>query len=85
MPTNKKDKGIPVENSNNFYKAGWQPNAEFSNETNTGEITHVGTDPNYARNFDKILEQWQFDPKEYEICNKCDFELSNSLLPDYKQ
>ena len=67
MPTNKKDKGIPVENSNNFYKAGWQPNAEFSNETNTGEITHVGTDPNYARNFDKILEQWQFDPKEYEI------------------
>jgi len=63
----KKPEGIPVENSNNFYKAGWQPNAEFSHETGTGEITHVGTDPNYSRNYDKILEQWGFNPKEYEI------------------
>lgn len=66
MP-NKKSKGIPVENANNFYKAGWQPNAEFSHETGSGEITHVGTDPNYSRNYDKILEQWGFNPKEYEI------------------
>jgi len=66
MP-NKKSKGIPVENANNFYKAGWQPNAEFSHETGSGEITHVGTDPNYSRNYDKILEQWGFNPIEYEI------------------
>ena len=66
MP-NKKSKGIPVENANNFYKAGWQPNAEFSHETGSGEITHVGTDPNYSRNYDKILEQWGFNPRDYEI------------------
>ena len=32
-----------------------------------GEITHVGTDPNYNNKFDEILRQWGYDPKLYEI------------------
>ena len=67
MSKKKKDKGIPVENSNNFYKAGWKPNAEFNHETNRGEITEVTTDKNYHNNYDNILKKWGFNPKEYEI------------------
>jgi len=68
MPTNKPKKTtIPAENSNNFYKAGWKPTVEFSEETGRGEITHVGTDPNYRNNYDSILKEWGFDPKIYEI------------------
>ena len=67
MPKKKQEKGIPVENSNNFYKAGWKPNSEFNHETNRGEITEVTTDKNYHNNYDNILKKWGFNPKEYEI------------------
>tara|TARA_R100000781_G_scaffold22172_4_gene16519 strand:- start:10311 stop:11495 length:1185 start_codon:yes stop_codon:yes gene_type:complete len=63
----KKKKPIPVENSNNFFKAGWKPNVDFDHTTGTGEITHVGTDPNYESKTDEILKEWGFDPELYEI------------------
>ena len=53
-----KKKPIPAENSNNFFKAGWKPTMDFDHTTGTGEITHVGTDPNYASKTDEILKEW---------------------------
>jgi len=35
---------------NNYYKSGWQPSIEFDEATGKGEVTYVGTDPNY-KNF----------------------------------
>ena len=46
---------IPEEWGNNFYKSGWQPGLEVNEQTGVGEITHVGTDPNYRNKFDSIL------------------------------
>ena len=66
MAANKKKK-IPEEWGNNFYKSGWQPGLELNEATGTGEITHVGTDPNYRNKFDDILRGWGFDPELYEI------------------
>ena len=62
-----KKKPIPAENSNNFFKAGWKPTMDFDHTTGTGEITHVGTDPNYESKTDEILKEWGFDPRLYEI------------------
>ena len=64
MPKKKK---YPAENSNNFYKSGWKPTMDLDEVTGLGEITHVGTDPNYASKTDEILKEWGFDPKLYEI------------------
>ena len=61
------NKNIPEEWGNNFYKSGWQPGLEVNEQTGLGEITHVGTDPNYRQKFDEILQGWGFDPKIYEI------------------
>jgi hypothetical protein len=58
---------IPEEWGNNFYKSGWQPGLEVNEQTGVGEITHVGTDPNYRNKFDSILSEWGFDPKLYMI------------------
>jgi hypothetical protein len=63
----KKKKLSSEELGNNFYKSGWQPGYEIDNVTGLGEITHVGTDPNYQSKYDEILKQWGFDPKHYEI------------------
>ena len=52
---------------NNYYKSGWQTSIEFDETTGVGEVTHVGTDPNYKNKFDDILREWGFDPKYYEI------------------
>ena len=60
-------KPIPEEWGNNFYKSGWQPGLEVNEQTGLGEITHVGTDPNYRNKFDSILRDWGFDPKLYYI------------------
>ena len=70
MPSknNKKKKtAVPVENANNFYKAGWQPSIDIDPNTGRGEVVHVGTNPNYENDFDKIIEKWGFDPNIYEI------------------
>jgi len=61
------NKNTPSEWGNNFYKKGWQPGLEINDETGLGEITHVGTDPNFRNKYDEILLDWGFDPKEYEI------------------
>ena len=58
---------IPEEWGNNFYKSGWQPGLEVNEQTGLGEITHVGTDPDYRNKLDSILLDWGFDPKHYEI------------------
>ena len=58
---------VPEEWGNNFYKSGWQPGLEVNEQTGLGEITHVGTDPDYRNKFDSILREWGFDPKHYEI------------------
>ena len=63
----KKKNTVPKEWGNNFYKSGWQPGLEINEQTGLGEITHVGTDPNYRQKFDDILLQWGFDPQYYEI------------------
>tara|TARA_Y100001938_G_scaffold133074_1_gene192035 strand:- start:9529 stop:10695 length:1167 start_codon:yes stop_codon:yes gene_type:complete len=52
---------------NNYYKSGWQPSIEFDEQSGTGEITYVGTDPDYKNKYDDILKGWGFDPKYYEI------------------
>ena len=52
---------------NNYYKSGWQPSIEFDETTGKGEVTYVGTDPNYKNKYDDILRGWGFDPKYYEI------------------
>jgi len=52
---------------NNYYKSGWQPSIEFDEQSGTGEITYVGTDPDYKNKYDDILRGWGFDPKYYEI------------------
>ena len=62
--TDKKDLG------NNYYRSGWQPSAEFDEQSGLGEITHIGTDPDYKNKFDSILREWGFDPKHYEIEGK---------------
>ena len=59
--TDKKDLG------NNYYKTGWQPSIEFDEQAGTGEITHVGQDPNYKSKLNDILKEWGFDPEIYEI------------------
>ena len=58
---------IPEEWGNNFYKSGWEPGLEVNEQTGLGEITHVGTDPDYRNKLDSILLDWGFDPKHYEI------------------
>ena len=58
---------IPEEWGNNFYKSGWQPGLEVNEATGQGEITHVGTDPDFRNKFDSILRDWGFDPNLYEI------------------
>jgi len=58
---------VPEEWGNNFYKSGWQPGLEVNEATGQGEITHVGTDPDFRNKFDDILRDWGFDPKLYEI------------------
>ena len=58
---------VPEEWGNNFYKSGWQPGLEVNEQTGMGEITHVGTDPNYRNKLDSILLEWGFDPKHYQI------------------
>ena len=60
-------KKVHQEWGNNFYKSGWQPGLEINEATGQGEITHVGTDPNFRNKFDDILLTWGFDPKIYEI------------------
>ena len=52
---------------NNFYKSGWQPSIEVSEQAGKGEITHVGTDPEYSSKYDQILRNWGYDPNIYEI------------------
>jgi len=52
---------------NNYYKSGWQPSIEFDESTGKGEVTYVGTDPDYKNKYDDILRGWGFDPKYYEI------------------
>ena len=34
---------------NNYYKSGWQPSIEFDESTGKGEVTYVGTDPDYKK------------------------------------
>ena len=58
---------IPEDWGNNFYKSGWQPGLEVNEQTGLGEITHVGTDPDYRNKFDSILQEWGFNPEHYEI------------------
>ena len=58
---------IPEEWGNNFYKSGWKPGVDVNDQTGQGEITHVGTDPNYTNKFDQILRDWGYDPEHYEI------------------
>ena len=62
MAKKKKDFG------NNYFPSGWGPKYDFDEQAGVGEITHVGTDPNYKSKFDKILLEWGFDPEYYEIC-----------------
>ena len=59
--TKKKDLG------NNYFRSGWQPSAEIDEQSGLGEITHVGTDPDYRNKFDSILQEWGFNPEHYEI------------------
>ena len=65
MPKKKKYTGEQL--GNNFYKSGWQPGYDINPQTGMGELTHVGTDPNYHNKYDEILRDWGFDPKKYEI------------------
>ena len=41
---------------NNYYKSGWQPSIEFDEKTGKGEVTYVGTDPDYKNKYDDILK-----------------------------
>jgi len=72
--TDKKDLG------NNYFRSGWQPSAEFDEQTGLGEITHIGTDPNYKSKFDDILREWGFDPRYYEIDGKVKASSWNAQL-----
>ena len=63
----KKKKPTSEELGNNFYKSGWQPGYEIDKATGLGEITHVGSDPNYKSKYDEILQEWGFDPNHYMI------------------
>ena len=67
MPNKKNKMTIPEEWGNNFYKSGWKPGVDVNDQTGQGEITHVGTDPNYSNKFTEILLQWGYDPEHYEI------------------
>ena len=49
MAKKKKDFG------NNYFPSGWGPKYDFDEQAGVGEITHVGTDPNYKSKFDQIL------------------------------
>ena len=64
MAKKKKDFG------NNYFPSGWGPKYDFDEQAGVGEITHVGTDPNYKSKFDSILLEWGFDPEYYEIEGK---------------
>ena len=46
MAKKKKDFG------NNYFPSGWGPKYDFDEQAGVGEITHVGTDPNYKSKFD---------------------------------
>ena len=63
----KKKKYTSEQLGNNFYKAGWMPGYDINPQTGMGELTHVGTDPDYDSKYDDILREWKFDPKKYEI------------------
>ena len=52
---------------NNYYKSGWQPSIEFDETTGKGEVTYVGTDPDYKNKYDEILKNLGFDPKYFTI------------------
>tara|TARA_R110000787_G_scaffold46144_1_gene112147 strand:- start:2481 stop:3662 length:1182 start_codon:yes stop_codon:yes gene_type:complete len=65
MPKKKKYTGEQL--GNNFYKSGWQPGYELNTQTGMGELTHVGTDPDYQNKYDEILRDWGFNPDKYEI------------------
>ena len=52
---------VPEEWGNNFYKSGWQPGLEVNESTGQGEITHVGTDPNFRNKYEQILRDWGFE------------------------
>ena len=73
-------KNIPDEWGNNFYKSGWQPGLELNEATGLGEITHVGTDPNYRNKFDDILRGWGFNPELYEIVDTVKASSWNTQL-----
>ena len=70
----------PIDLGNNYFKSGWQPSAEFDESTGLGEITHIGTDPNYKSKFDDILKEWGFDPEHYEIDGKVKASSWNTQL-----
>ena len=44
-----------------------QPSIEFDETTGKGEVTYVGTDPDYKNKYDEILKNWGFDPKYFTI------------------
>lgn len=69
MSGKKKNKDLtPKEEwGNNFFKSGWKPDIEINEVTGVGEITHVGTDPDYRNKFAEILDGWGFSSDEYEI------------------
>jgi len=71
---------IPEEWGNNFYKSGWKPGYDISEATGNGELTHVGTDPNFREKFDEILRDWGFDPEKYEIDGSVRASSWNSQL-----
>ena len=74
------NKKTPDDWGNNFYKKGWQPQIEINSETGIGEITHVGTDPQYENKFDEILREWGFNPAEYEIIGQVKASSWNAQL-----
>ncbi len=51
---------------NNYYPSGWQPKAEFSEQTKTGEVVHVQPESNNFE-YDTLLRTWGFNPKEFYI------------------
>jgi len=65
---------------NNYYKSGWQPSVEFDEQAGVGEITYVGTDPDYKNKYDQILKEWGFNPKYYEIEGKIKASSWNTQL-----
>ena len=76
----KKKKYTSEQLGNNFYKSGWMPGYDINPQTGMGELTHVGTDPNYQSKYDEILRDWGFDPKKYEIVGEVRASSWNTQL-----